>query len=83
MNHSINPSILDLARFASRGAAAQSAVDHAIARANLVRAVSDRQRALDAIRLKRDDDVTDAYLRLNAAEIDLEDFDREAGRAPA
>ena len=82
-------SLLDLSRFVRRGMAAQSAVDSAIARADLVSLVRERQRHLQAIRLQRDDDVTDAQLRLGAAQAALEEFDHfeqfvEAeGRAPA
>lgn len=77
-----NQPIFNLVRFARQGLAAQSAVDSAIARADLVRHVSARQRELQAIRLQRDDDVTDAQLKLAMAQVALEDFDRRTGRVP-
>jgi len=77
----MNASILDLDRFVRQGMAAQAAVDHALERAELVHRVATRKRQLAAVRLKRDDDVTDARLRLGAAVAALEDFE-QAGRAP-
>jgi len=78
----MNASILNLGRFVRQGMAAQAAVDLALERAELVHRVATRKRQLDAVRLKRDDDVTDAQLRLAAALAALEDFD-QAGRAPS
>lgn len=70
-----------IGRFIHAGAAAQSAVDRAIARAELVALIARRRRELEAMRLKRDDDVTDALLRLAMAETHLADFDlRQAMR---
>lgn len=70
-------SILELSRFATRGLAAQAAVDVAISRADLVRLVHRRRREL----AERQKDLEDATLRLAMAEAGLAELDE--GRAPA
>lgn len=79
----MNLSMLDLSlpRYGSRYTPL-SAVDHAIARADLVRAVHERRATLTSTRRRHDEELNDALMRAGMAEAALEDFDREAGRAP-
>lgn len=69
--------ILELSRFVARGAAAQAAVDRAIARADLVRKVHAARRTERCLR----DELLDARIKLGFAELALQEFDDE-GRAP-
>lgn len=75
--HMNDPVLNELHRFAARGAAAQSAVDHAIARAELVRKLHSARRTERALR----DELTDARMRVGFAVLALDQFDE--GRAPA
>jgi len=67
-----------LRQFAARGAAAQSAVDHAIARAELVRKLCAARRTERALR----DELLNAEFKVGFAALALDEFDQQA-RAPA
>ena len=72
--------VSNLIEFARRGQRAQAAVDHAIARADLVAEVRRRRVLVAELQRTHADELADAEMRLGAAYLALDEFDHE-GRA--